>query len=164
MIQTPKIFVVSDLHLDHTNIIKYCNRPFENIESMNKVLVDNWNKTVTNMDTVFFLGDLAFGTGSRTTDFWLSKLKGKIIFIKGNHDKSKKIKFYDFFILEYSGLRFYLTHWPENVPKDWSSWAICGHHHDKTPFIDKLKKRINISVEQTNYTPVDIDFIIDKIT
>lgn len=25
----------SDLHLNHSNIIKYCNRPYDNIDEMN---------------------------------------------------------------------------------------------------------------------------------
>ena len=59
---------------------------------MNNVLLNNWNNTIKDEDTVYFLGDLAFGTSSRPTDYWLKQLKGKIIFIKGNHDKSKNIR------------------------------------------------------------------------
>ena len=163
----PKIFVTSDLHLDHTNIIKYCSRPFFDTDEMNKTLVENWNNSITNEDTVYFLGDLAFGKGSNSTDYWLTKLNGKIIFIKGNHDKSKKIKFINNYILEYNGIKFFLVHAPENAPKDWKGWVICGHHHnhypDKYPFINKKTKVINVSVELTNYKPVKIDKIINVI-
>jgi len=31
-------FVVSDLHLNHDNIIEYCDRPFESVEEMNERL------------------------------------------------------------------------------------------------------------------------------
>ena len=79
----PRTFVTSDLHLDHTNIIKYCKRPFMNTEDMNKTLVDNWNNTISNKDTVYFLGDMSFGKGSRSADYWLSKLNGNIFFIRG---------------------------------------------------------------------------------
>jgi len=162
-----KTFITSDLHLDHTNIIKYCKRPFLNTEDMNKTLVDNWNNTISNKDIVYFLGDLAYGRGSKKTDYWLKQLNGKIIFIKGNHDKSDKIKFYETYILEYGGYKFFLSHEPEQVPKDWEGWAICGHHHNNNlkeyPFVDKKNNRINISTELTKFRPVDMDELIKKI-
>lgn len=163
----PKIFITSDLHLDHTNIIKYCKRPFLNTEEMNRTLINNWNNTVRKKDTVYFLGDLAFGKGSKTTDYWFKQLNGKIIFLKGNHDRSNKIKFYDNYILEYAGIKFFLIHEPEKAPKDWDGWIIYGHHHnnhpDKYPFMDKKNKIINISIELTKYRPVDINEIIEKM-
>jgi len=51
-------YLISDLHLDHENIIEYCSRPFEDVEEMNEVLVKNWNVTVDPDDEVIFGGDL----------------------------------------------------------------------------------------------------------
>lgn len=53
-----RIFVTSDLHLGHYNIIRYCKRPFNNLDDMNTKLVRNWNSVVSPKDTVYFLGDL----------------------------------------------------------------------------------------------------------
>ena len=69
VLSKPKTFITSDLHLDHTNIIKYCKRPFLDTEEMNQTLINNWNNTISKRDTVYFLGDLAFGKGSKTTDY-----------------------------------------------------------------------------------------------
>lgn len=163
----PKVFITSDLHLDHTNIIKYCQRPFLSTEEMNNTLINNWNSVISKKDIVYFLGDMSFGRGSKPTDYWLDKLNGKVIFIKGNHDRSDKIEFHDNYILEYKGHKFYLVHEPEKVPNDWKDWAICGHHHnnkpEEYPFINKAKKRINVSVELTKYLPVELDDILEKI-
>ncbi len=184
----PKTFITSDLHLDHTNIIKYCKRPFLNAKDMNKTLIDNWNNTISNKDIVYFLGDLAYGIGSKSTDYWLKQLNGKIIFIKGNHDKSNKIKFHETYLLNYRGYKFFLSHMPVQVPKDsghqstleyfpsnepeqfeknCNIWAIYGHHHNnnlkKHPFIDKKNRRINVSTELTNFRPIDMDDLIKKI-
>src|SRR3989338_7339090 len=81
------VFFISDLHLDHKNIIKYTKRPFENVHEMNNVLVNNWNSTVKPNDTVYFLGDMVFGRGCRPATHWLKQLNGKIIFIEGNHEE-----------------------------------------------------------------------------
>ena len=180
----PKTFITSDLHLDHTNIIKYCKRPFLNTEDMNRTLVDNWNNTVGKKDRVYFLGDMSFGTNkdlkipSRPADYWLTKLNGDIFFIRGfsyepsgvrnQHDRISKIKnVFDSLIIDYKGRKFFLVHDPDLVPSDWKDWAICGHHHnnklEQYPFIDKKNKRINISTELTKYRPVDMDDLIKKI-
>ena len=159
----PYVFVTSDQHLDHKNIIKYCNRPFRNVWHMNRVLIRNWNSTVRKDDTVYFLGDLAYGRGSKSSDYWLRKLNGKIIFIKGNHDHSKMIKFHRNYTIEYKGVKFYLVHRPEYVPQRWNGWTICGHVHNKRPFIDKNKKLINVSVEVTKYKPVNMNRIVEMI-
>ncbi len=167
LFEKPKIFFTSDLHLDHANIIKYCKRPFLDVNDMNSTLIRNWNNTVSNKDTVYFLGDLAFGRSSMPIDYWLKKLNGKTIFILGNHDKSSRIQFYDNLIFEHERMKFFLTHRPESVPKDWDDWAICGHHHNhyplEHPFINKETKKINVSVELTEYKPVSIDEIMYKI-
>ena len=161
-----KIFVTSDQHFDHENIIKYCNRPFRSVEEMNNTLLNNWNSSVSNDDTVYFLGDLAFGRGSRSTNYWLKQLKGKIIFIKGSHDKSKNIEFLQYIKFQYGKYLFFLTHDPAHAPKNWHGWIIHGHYHNHKPeysFINKEKRTVNVCVELTNYKPVDINDIIKNI-
>ncbi len=163
----PKVYCISDLHLDHTNIIRFCKRPFETTAEMNKALIDNWNKTIKFNDVVLFLGDLAYGRGSKSTDYWLSKLNGTVIFIKGNHDQSRKTKIYDWLIVNYKGRKFYLTHDPKDVPKDWNDWTICGHHHnnkpEEFPLINNEKKLINVGVELIDYKPILLDELIKRM-
>jgi len=36
-----KDWFTADLHLNHKNIIKYCNRPFTDIYQMDNVLINN---------------------------------------------------------------------------------------------------------------------------
>ena len=50
------IFVTSDPHFYHDNIIKYCNRPFSNVDEMNLTLIRNWNSKVTPEDDVYVIG------------------------------------------------------------------------------------------------------------
>ena len=52
------IFFTSDLHLGHKNISRLCGRPFESVEEMDEILIDNWNKKIHRCDTVYILGDI----------------------------------------------------------------------------------------------------------
>lgn len=78
-------FFISDTHFFHLNILKYANRPFNDINHMNEVLVNNWNSVVSAEDTVYHLGDFALGDKSRW-DSVTSRLLGRKVLITGNHD------------------------------------------------------------------------------
>lgn len=83
--ETSNLFLTSDSHFNHVNIIKFCNRPFDSVEEMNETLISNWNNTVPKDGIVFHLGDFAFG-GSEVWHKILSRLNGQIHLILGNHD------------------------------------------------------------------------------
>jgi calcineurin-like phosphoesterase family protein len=158
--ETTKIFFTSDQHFDHSNIIKYCHRPFQNINEMNSILLNNWNNIVGQTDTVFFLGDLSF-----MPERWLRLLNGKVTFINGNHGKYH-LGIHDL-KWRHNGFLFYLVHKPDEIPVDWDGWAIHGHEHnndiDKHPFFDRKSRRFNVSVEMTGYKPVAIGDLVKVI-
>ena len=163
-------YFISDLHLDHKNIIKYCMRPFGSVHEMNRVIMDNWNTTIGDKDEIYFLGDLKFGRESRPSEYFLNQLKGKLHFIRGNHEEtiagSK-----EFDIIEMKGKKFYLVHDPKKVPAGWDGWVIHGHTHNSHlltyPFINGEKKTINVSAELINFTPISMStifaFDLDRI-
>ncbi len=160
-----RTFIIADLHLDHKNIIHLCNRPFSSTEKMNSELVTNWNSIVRKKDTVYFIGDLVYGRSSRSADFWIEKLNGKIILIKGNHDHSENLTFLDKEVIDYRGKKFLLIHDPANIPEKWENWTIHGHQHNNDlkefPLINGRKKTINASVEVINYFPLSLDSLFD---
>lgn len=78
-----KVFFVSDTHFNHSNIIKYCDRPYKDKYEMDEALIYNWNEVVPEDGVVFHLGDFKWSGSWNTT---LDRLNGKIHLIKGNHD------------------------------------------------------------------------------
>ena len=157
---TKSVFVISDLHLDHANIITYCQRPFDSVREMNEVLIKNWNNVVKPDDLVFFVGDMALGS----SDEYIAVLNGNIYFIWGNHDEtSDPDSMHASVPYSYKGIDFLFIHEPEMTPSEFKGWVIHGHHHNnnlkKFPFFDPDKKRINVSVELVKYQPVSLDYI-----
>ncbi len=156
------IYLIGDLHLDHENIIKYCARPFADVEEMNDVLLNNWNYSIKENDKVYYLGDLVFGKSSRKPSYWKPLLKGDIEFIQGNHDRklggAKESE-----ILDYGGERFLLCHYPKR-PAGWDGWLVHGHTHNNDlrnyPFINGEKKTINVSVELIGYKPLSMEKLL----
>ena len=157
-----RIFFIADLHLDHKNIIKYCGRPFKDINDMNDTLVTRWNSIVSKDDTVIFAGD--FCKNKYKFHYWLSKLNGEIIMLKGNHDVVGEQSMYHSITFTYNNIIFLVVHDPKDIPEDYNGWIIHGHQHnndvEKYPLISHNNKTINVSCELIDYTPVLIDDII----
>ena len=156
------IYLISDTHFNHTNIIKYCNRPFKNIEEMNQALINNWNRVVNDKDIIYHCGDFSFGKAEDISSI-VSQLNGKIYLTRGNHDRGwfKECGFEDIqtmYELEYKGLKLLLRHKPIYV--NGYDKIICGHTHEKNIPDNRL---VNVSVEQINYTPISIDTLIEMI-
>lgn len=160
----PKIFVISDLHFGHENIIKLADRPFLNVDEMDRILIENWNKTVGKTDYVYIVGDFAFK--GKSVSYYAEKLNGFKILIKGNHDKIKEcdkkhfVKITDYYELRIGEQLYVLTHYPMTA---WNgafrnSIQLYGHVHKtgkvwETP---QLPNTYNVCCEFHKYTPVEI--------
>lgn len=167
-------YFTSDLHFWHTNVIEFCSRPWPDVESMNAGLIENWNKTVTEDDEVYMLGDMFF-SGTQRSAIILKQLRGKKYWIMGNHDwgKIKKHRAVEFgiewmcdkFCVRIGREDVKLSHFPyagsgdhtemerytEHRYEDDGGWLLCGHVHQMW----KQKKRmINVGVDVWDYKPV----------
>lgn len=161
--------LVSDLHLNHWNIIEYCDRPFESVEEMNETLVENWNAVVDADDEVLYGGDLTISYDTADLLDWLDRLNGEVVFLLGNHDETVSetldgVEFYDHYRFEAEGYRFYAVHDPVDADPSADEWMLHGHHHnnwpDELPFVDPETQRVNFSIELTGYRPLSIDDLI----
>ena len=81
------IWFTSDQHFAHANIIRYCERPFANIDEMDAALIADWNSEVAPSDTVYHLGDLTLGNWGEAHKA-ISQLNGyiKILAYPWHHD------------------------------------------------------------------------------
>lgn len=169
------IFFTSDTHFGHANIIRLCNRPFKDVEDMTEELIKRWNSVVSEGDTVFHLGDFAFG-GSTLWNSVVSRLNGQIYLIYGNHDrKNLRAGYLNKFVdvlpqmqIEVEGRSVYLNHYPFlcyggswRNEKD-AVWQLFGHVHSGPTSsgldCDRLGNlfpyQYDVGVDNNNYTPV----------
>lgn len=164
------IWVTSDTHFGHANIIKYCDRPFRSTEEMDKELIKRWNSVVKSDDIVYHLGDFGFGSRERIKEL-RRQLNGRIYLILGNHDRYP-ISFY----YEAGFNRVYdrpiliqgfylLSHAPiELLNKEIPFANIYGHVHDDGRYKDFGGNSACVCVERTDYYPIKLEEVQKKIT
>jgi calcineurin-like phosphoesterase family protein len=85
------VFFTGDTHFLHSNIIKYCKRPFKHTDEMNETIIENWNKLITDNDEVYHLGDFSLSSPEKS-EWIICRLKGKKYLIHGNHDHKNVLK------------------------------------------------------------------------
>ena len=167
------IYFTSDFHLGHENVIKFQNRPFSNVEEMNKVLIINYNSLVKKEDICYILGDIAHHIPVEKTNELISKLNGKKFLIKGNHDKNYDESLfsgiYDLCEKSFSHKDFHrffvLMHYPLLSWHKANSGAIHlhGHIHSDGSYNKKNYEkhifRYDVGVDANNYFPVSIEQI-----
>lgn len=153
-----KYYIIADTHFSHDRIINYCNRPFEDVQEMNRTLIKNWNEVVSNQDTVIHLGDLSLGNKEETRKI-ISQLNGKKILIKGNHDRWSDEAYrqmgFDYvskFPIIFKGF-FILSHAPMQLNETTPYFNYYGHVHNDNKYRDTETSRC-VSVEKIGYKPV----------
>lgn len=83
------IYFTSDTHFHHKNIIKYCDRPYEDVNHMNSDIIDKINERVGRHDTLYHAGDLSFSDIEATKDILCRITCKDIHLVLGNHDDAK---------------------------------------------------------------------------
>jgi calcineurin-like phosphoesterase family protein len=173
-------YFTSDTHFYHDHLLgrsQFAPRPFLTVEDMNQTIIDNWNRVVTEDDTVYHLGDIAlyFTKPARKSEEAvlkiLNELHGHLVLIKGNHDNralfkflaqnnytyggKPKFEFHDVGVLiKYDHRQYYLTHYPIMLGIAPQIINLHGHiHHYAVP----AKENINVGVD----TP-EVDYLAQK--
>lgn len=158
------VWIWSDQHFWHKNIIVHANRPFATIEDMTNTLIENAQRVVKPDDVLIFLGDIGL-KGRGIINGILDSIPGYKIQIIGNHDiehNGKVINYnvdeqYLCYVYDVDNIQLWLTHYPmDNVPSNCVN--VHGHIHQNTA----SPWNINVSVEHTNYTPINLTQVISQ--
>ena len=179
------IWFTSDLHFNHANIIKFCNRPWKTTEEMDEALISNWNSVVKPNDLIFDLGDFAFADRDKWIKL-LEQLNGKHYLILDNHDiirwpGNKVLPLFERveyqLTLKIDGRKVYLNHYPflcyGGTYRDSTSkvYQLFGHVHsgpncsglDYDRLINLFPYQYDVGVDNNNYTPISWEQVKDKI-
>lgn len=155
-----KIFLIGDTHFMHRNIIKYCNRPFKDVEEMTESLIKNWNSVVDNNDIVYVIGDFALCGKQKIIEIG-NQLNGHKRLILGNHDGASIATYRE------AGFEFVYNH-PivlddfyiiSHIPMVGISVNapfanVFAHVHDDPTYKDCSCRSFCVSAERINYTPI----------
>lgn len=175
------LFFTSDTHFGHQNILQYSQRPFKSVEEMDRVLIDNWNNAVAKDDTVYHLGDFAFGEPKRIKEV-VNQLNGNIVLIKGNHDRHpEKLTdvfggIYEQLMLKVGGQRVLLNHYPYlcyagTYNSCRATWQLFGHLHlkpngtgaDFERIVNSFPFQYDVGVDLNGYAPVSWQKVRERI-
>lgn len=181
-----KIFFTSDTHFQHTNIIKYCKRPFKDVEENDEEIIRRWNEKVPKDGIVFHLGDVAFGDPKKV-DKILKSLNGKIYLVIGNHDWRRIVDEHAWRFelmtqqinMKIGKRHVILNHYPMLAFSGaWrgmdATYQLFGHVHT-SPYTDEgldqarmkmlFTSQYDVGVDNNDFTPVswkEVDQIIDN--
>ncbi|MDR3502987.1 MAG: hypothetical protein P4L79_10425 [Legionella sp.] len=173
-------FLASDHHFFHQNILKFKNndgtpvREFSNVEEMNETMIERHNSVVQETDTVYFGGDVFFGSKSNIPNI-MYRLRGKKILILGNHDEVVKQELYRYFMRivlwhPFREHKLILSH----VPLPYHQFRhevevnVHGHLHgevvkNKDTWSTPDPHYFSICMERINYTPIHLDEIVKRV-
>lgn len=174
-----KTFFISDLHLFHGNIIKYCNRPFPSFEEMNEAMIKAWNLKVPKDGIVFIVGDVAMKAKTEKVVAALKSLNGAKILVRGNHDSEylHSVSFKDCFAFitdilditvkdperEGGQTDFVLCHYAMRTwnRKGHGAIQLFGHSHGTLPPVDL---QLDVGADTApDFSPYSYDEILIRL-
>lgn len=181
-------FYTSDHHFQHNNILKFCNRPFRDMDHMTEILIMRWNERVSPTDTVYYLGDFTCNN-LPAMERVSHRLNGIKRFVAGNHDPCHSMhkdgkaiarfeaagwKLEDEALrVEIQGTPFLLCHFPytnegeqyvryqDLRPINEGRWLLHGHVHEQWKVKDRM---INVGVDVWDFYPVSEDEIMEIVS
>ena len=146
------IWFTSDLHFFHDRILEFHPKRKEifgsTVEKAKEAMIQLWNSRVNKKDTVYILGDLAFGEVEDKRKLF-QRLNGNKVLILGNHDKVP------------DHLKCYFN-------KDKGSVMIHGHCHGKVDKINTDSKELRVDVgidgNLANYDLISLEKLANHLT
>lgn len=159
-----KTFFIADTHFGHKAIIDYENRPFDDTEQMDSFIISSWNKTVSDEDRVFVIGDFSMYDNERTAEI-CRMLKGRKQLIMGNHDTQPPVFYSECGFEAVSPYPviidgfWILSHEPMYINTNMPYANIFGHVHNNPVYTDHSPQSFCVCCERTEYRPIEFDEI-----
>ena len=167
------IYYIADTHFGDERVMRLAHRPFETVEEMNEIMINNWNQKVKLGDRVYIIGDFAFSDLEAQSVF--NKLNGVKHLIIGNHDSVLSQKTLNMFgsvssieKIEDEGKSVVLCHYPllsyEN--SIYGGYQIFGHIHNNSNDIaytlqNQLPRSLHAGVDVNQFEPKTINELIE---
>ena len=162
-------YFISDLHMDHKNVINFERTQFTTIEEYNKCIVNFFNQLVKKLkpsDEVWNLGDFGSLDYLYLSDM-IRDTGAKSIFLYGNHDEQANLSLFQQHFDEvylypvYLSQKLVVSHFPVAVYDD--TINIHGHTHGS-----RLKdlNHVCASIHVANYQPItdkNLDSIYSRL-
>jgi calcineurin-like phosphoesterase family protein len=173
-----KLWFYSDPHFFHHNIIRYANRPYQNVEDMNQDLILKLNSKVGKNDKVIFVGDMFFFKRNKEDiqkclDIFHALNGNHKTLIIENHDKSSFFLPYDMSVksltINIQNEEVLINHYPYRPtdrpemtrrPLDEGKFLVHGHSHNKVKVKNKM---INVCCDSWDYFPISLEEISEII-
>jgi calcineurin-like phosphoesterase family protein len=162
------IWLTSDEHHGHDNIIKYCGRPFRNSDAMSTAIIERHNRLVGPNDVVYHLGDFSLKGPEHMHFFNRIMRKYKPVkerhLILGNHDRLSPFQYVDLgFTSVHTSLRFDNLGGREHVLMNHdpavfqmgcgADLGLCGHIH---ALWQRMRFVYNVGVDVHHFFPVEL--------
>lgn len=159
-------FLTGDTHFGHANIIRFCKRPFTDVDDMREGLIRNWNSVVNKQDLVWHVGDFGMSLPDKEMLELFHALNGRKRLIIGNHDVDRRGRLTQALArlpwdappthhaeIKHDGHRIILSHYAGLVWNNmhYGSLQAYGHSHGNLP---GLPGSIDVGVDAQDYSPI----------
>lgn len=184
------IFLISDIHFNHVNrhtgeVQWFLNRPWKDPKTMEEAIIKKWNAVVRPGDLVIVVGDVFFNLTKQQCLDIMSRLNGRKILVRGNHDHpSRQMMSHGFdFACEQmemmiAGERVTISHYPfkpkwykilwkkltrrgsdirhlDRRPINKGQFLIHGHTHSRRTVNGRMI-HVGIDSDLSKYAPIPI--------
>lgn len=149
-------FVISDTHFGHAGILTFRDgngkpvRPFDSVDEMDELMVDNWNRIVRPSDKVYHLGDVSMRKDRLPI---VERLNGKKSLIMGNHDIFMAKEYLRYFS-NVRGVKVIDNHILTHLPVVRSGRFVANVHGHMHANVLPDMWYFNVCVEVRDYTPM----------
>lgn len=171
-------FFTADEHYGHSKIIKYCNRPFSDVDEMDEFMITEHNRVVGHNDTTVHIGDFSLYSRSYRPVYekYITRLKGNHIFIPGSHDQwmnGSKMEVHIAICVKYKNSHIWqksidnqqivCCHYSMNVwpASHYNSWHLFGHSHGR---LEGKGLSFDVGVDSHGFRPWSFEEVKEKMS